>query len=92
MEAGILPYHKAGTHRRIGFRDLLAGRDRTIRGVAFAVPIKLLPGEAVQAVQVHHVAPDREIAPADDIGALQGKDQQHFGGLDADAAQGGASG
>ena len=24
MEAGILPYHKVGTHRRIHFRDLLA--------------------------------------------------------------------
>ena len=24
MEAGILPYHKVGTHRRISFRELLA--------------------------------------------------------------------
>ena len=72
-----------------GQRPQIEGRDRTIRGVAFAVPFELLPGEFVQAVQVHHAAPDREIAPTDDIGALQGKDQQHFGGPDADAVQGG---
>ena len=74
-----------------GQRPQVEGRDRTIRGVAFAVAIKLLPGEFVQTVQVHHAAPDREIAPADDIGALQGKDQQHFSSPDADAVQGGES-
>ena len=74
-----------------GQRPQVEGRDRTIRGVAFAVPFELLPGKAVQTVQVHHAAPDREIAPADDIGALQGKDQQHFSSPDADAVQGGES-